>query len=179
MTATAGQQSVVVPFIQFSKTDATQMMTTIPGYGNTSRACYLSASGELSLTKQGQAAVKVVIYDLIYRRDTGYDPATLWATGESDEGTASAEKIVGCLPFSSDLLCQYWKVCKATHLTLEQGKNHVHRVRYTPNKVISNEILTNGPAYLERFSICTLVAIHGLPTNDATTKNWLQQVNVQ
>ena len=29
----------------------------------------------------------------------------------------------------------------------------------------------NGPAYLERFSICTLVAIHGLPTNDATTKN--------
>ena len=171
MTATVGQQAVVVPFIQFSKTDASGMMTTIPGYGSTTRCCYLSASSELSLTNQDQAAVKVVIYDLICRRDKGYDPATLWTTGESDEGVANAQTVVGCLPFSSDLLCQYWKVCKATHLSLEQGKNQVHRVRYTPNKVISNEILSNGPAYLERFSVCTFVTIHGLPTNDATTKN--------
>ena len=57
---TVGQQSVVVPFIQFSKADATAMMTTIPGYGSTTRCCYLSASSELSLTNQDQAAVKVV-----------------------------------------------------------------------------------------------------------------------
>ena len=108
MSSTVGQQSVVVPFIQFSKVDATAMMTTIPGYGSTTRACYISAFGELSLTNQDQAAVKIVIYNLICHPDTGYDPATLWSTGENDEGVANAQTVVGCLPFSSDLLCQYW-----------------------------------------------------------------------
>ena len=69
--------------------------------------CCLSVSSELSLTNQDQAAVKIQIYDVICRRDTNMDAATFWAYGDTGEGDASAEQVVGSLPFSSDTPCQY------------------------------------------------------------------------
>ena len=170
-TCGIGKQNVLCPFAAFTNADCNAMYSTISGVTPTTRMCFLSASAELSFTNQDQAAVKIQIYDLICRRDTNTDAASFWAYGDTDEGDTSAEQVVGALPFSSDTLCQYWKVCKCTHLTLEQGKNHVHRIRYTPNKVMSKEVINNSTgAFISRFSIGVLVVIHGLPTNDATTK---------
>ena len=62
-------------------------------------------------------------------------PDSLFQIGETDDNGTTFD-MVHTLPFSSDAFCQFYKVCKVTHLTLEQQKNHVHiyRVRYTPKK---------------------------------------------
>ena len=60
-------------------------------------------------------------------------------------------------------------VKKVTHITLDQGKNHVHRVRYTPNRVMSQEVQMQGEYSMAKFTCYTIVA-HGLPSNDITSK---------
>ena len=81
------------------------------------------------ITNQDLAAAKIQLYDIICRKDINNLPDSLFQVGETDEGgNGSTFDVVGALPFSSDAFCQYYKVCKVTHITWEQGKNHVHRI---------------------------------------------------
>ena len=115
--------------------------------------------------------MKIQLYDIITQRDTNSTPDTLFQSGETDEGgNGTTFDVIGCLPFSSDAFCQFYNVKKVTHITLDQGKNHVHRVRYTPNRVMSQEVQMRCEYSMAKFTCYTLIIAHGLPSNDITSK---------
>ena len=64
--------------------------------------------------------------------------AILMLNSMTDEGAILMTQ-VGVLPFSCRLFTQYHKVCKVTHLIMSEGQTHVHRIRFSPNKVLNKE----------------------------------------
>ena len=106
----------------------------------------MCASAELYLQNQSNSNIKVQIYDIIARRDqtvssTCFDPTNAFTLGLADEDTYTPTN-VGTLPFASRIFTQYFKVCKVTHLSMSEGQTHVHRIRFSPNRILNQELET-------------------------------------
>ena len=149
----------------------------ISGWSKTTHACFISCLSELMITNQDLSSAKVQLYNVICRKDINNLPDSLFQVGETNEGgNGTTFDVVGALSFSSDAFRQYYKVCKVTHITLEQGKNHI--VRYTPNKMMLKELQSRGGQNPTLLTSHTLVIAHRLPSNDSTTKRLFQQMQL-
>nr|WAE42362.1 MAG: capsid protein [Cressdnaviricota sp.] len=135
-----------------------------------------SVSSEVNLTNQDAGNVKVILYDIMARRDLAtsgnlLNPYAAWSNSLADEGAANSNyNVPGALPYSSDLFTQYFKVVKCTHITLGQGQSHTHRIKFACNKEFDGEYLqynTNGFKGVTCFTMSVQV---GMPYNDSTTK---------
>ena len=74
------------------------------------------------------------------------------------------------MPFQSSQFTTYFKVLKATHQLLAPGQTHVHRIKFTPNRVLNGEEEVNSNGNIRGFTIYTMMVIYGTPCdNNAST----------
>ena len=90
-----------------------------------------------------------------------------WVAGEQDEGVAATNSaIIGSTPFQSSLFMTYFTVLKATHQLMAPGQTHVHRFKFSPNKVLAGEEFKNCTGNIKGFTIYTMMVISGVPCDN-------------
>lgn len=175
LTAAVGLQLASTQCRMFNATDCDLILQSIVS-GKNQKALFMSCTAEMMITNQDLGNVKVIIYDIIARRDapTGGsvgDPASAWADSYGDQGaTDSNYTIVGTTPFSSLLFTTYFKVLKATHVLMSQGQSHVHRIKFSPNKVLNAEMTQYTTGSFKGLTCFQMIVAYGMPYNDVTTK---------
>ena len=148
--------------------------------GNVTRKALLeSVTGEVMLQNQCNMNVRVILYDIIARQDMfsetsltwgNWAPNQAWASGEQDEGAAATNAaVLGSTPFQSSLFTTYFKVLKATHQLMAPGQTHVHRVKFSPNKVLLGERYNYANANIKGLTIYTMLVISGCPVDNQST----------
>ena len=130
------------------------VLQTQLGGNSTKRVLFESVSGETLLQNQCNMNVQIILYDIIAQRSLdsqtnlnfgAWAPNQAWVSGEQDEGsTATNNSLIGSTPFQSTLFTTYFKVLKATHQLMSPGQTHVHRFKYSPNRVLAGEEYTNS-----------------------------------
>ena len=113
------------------------------------------------------------MYEIIARRDmtggtTLYQPDLAMQQSLLDEGNYVTKEQVGVLPFACRVFTQYHKICKVTHLLMSEGQTHVHRIKFTPNKVLSKELDIISSANLKGLTLYQLVICHGTPSDPSS-----------
>lgn len=171
LAANAGRQLVHNLFSLFSSSDMGQLFSDSGiTLGATARVLMAGASAEIMITNQDQGNVRIVLYDIIQRRDGDHTevdtPAAAWTNSYGDEGGADTDvNFVGSTPFSSDLFVRYFKVLKMTHILLSQGQTHVHRVHFSPNKIMDGEVIRYASGAVRGITCHTMIQAHGVPYN--------------
>ena len=117
--------------------------------GNVTRKFLLeSVSGEVMLQNQCNMNFRVILYDIIARRNIDsqtslnwgvWAPTYAWQLGEQDEGSAALNAtIIGSTPFQASLFTTYFKVLKATHQLMAPGQTHVRALCHVPTEQSSS-----------------------------------------
>ena len=106
------------------------------GGNSTRRVLRESVSGEVMLHNQDNMNVRVILYDIIARKNLdsqtnltwgSWAPNIVWSTGEQNEGVAATNAtIIGSTPFQSSQFMTYFKVLKAPHQLMAPGQTHSH-----------------------------------------------------
>nr|WAE42322.1 MAG: capsid protein [Cressdnaviricota sp.] len=174
-TTPIGLQGIFTPLSIWTKADVNAISQKITA-NNTNRFLCQASSAELLLTNQDIGNCKVILYDILARRDLSTSgnittPAAAFLNSLADEGGLNTNAlVVGTTPFSSDLFTQFFKVCKVTTVTLAQGQCHTHRVSFKVNKVIDGEYIQYEGNGFKGMTHFTMMVVHGLPYNDSVTK---------
>lgn len=182
----AGVQRVIDVDACFDVTTSTNLMnqcilqqygTSTPVGYKTERILYKSCLAEYAYTNSTNAVCRMLLFDIVPRTDiynTSGDansPVNAWSDGFSDEisgGTGGQAQIVGAMPFASVKFCHFFKVLKITNINLAPGQMHVHRVKHTPNKIINNEVLSQGNvSSLRGLTLHHMGVFYGQPVLDA------------
>jgi hypothetical protein len=149
---------------------------------NASRVLLEYVEGEILFANAAVFTTSCTIYDVIARRDLPTvncgDPNTAWFAGLQDEGAGGTGfTTVGAEPFQSELFNQYFKVHGKTKVDIPSGGTHRHVIRWRPNKVLHNEVMTNSvysaggsnAGGVADITVFTLIIFHGQPAHDSTT----------
>ena len=148
--------------------------------GNATRRTLLeTVSGETMLQNQCNVNVRVILYDIICRRDLDSqtaiswgptNPTVAWDTGYQDAGATLANaKNLGSTPFQSPLFTDYFKVLKATHILMAPGQTHVHRIKFSPNKLLHGEVHKYSNANHKGLTCYQMMVISGCPCDNNST----------
>lgn len=173
VASAVGAQAVDTLTSLYNVTEVNAQLTAITA-NKTQKILLQSVTAVLEITNQTLSNVRVMLYDIIARRDLSAanvaNPDVAWRNSYADEGGANANwAVVGTTPFSSDLFTQYFKVLKVTHLSLGQGQLHSHRIHFQPNRVIDGEYMQYQSYGMKGLSCFTMVVAYGQPENDSTT----------
>nr|WAE42164.1 MAG: capsid protein [Cressdnaviricota sp.] len=130
-------------------------------------------NAEALITNQTNDVVHMILYDCVARRDifdAAYaDPYNAWLQGGADAGLSSSCIYVGSNPFQTPGFTEFYKVIKVTNVDLHSGGHHRHKVKISPNKMMSNEVIqefiTESFATIGKLTCFTLAVCHGYPTN--------------
>jgi len=136
---------------------------------------FQSVTADLYLTNQSNANARLVIYDIIARRDQ-----KVYTSGGADlttpykslaNGTLGGEvQLPGTTPFACPEFTQFYKVLKMTNIQLAQGQSHTHHIHFQPNKTINSILYESGfDMNIKGLTCYTLIQVQGLPCNDGTT----------
>lgn len=185
VTSTAGRQTITDIGSCFGYTDTQNMMNQaiVQQYGSstptgykTERILYKSALCEYTYTNSTNAVARLLLFDIIPRTDiynTAGDansPKNSWDDGINDEiagGGANNSQFVGSMPFASEKFCHFFNIKKITTVNLAPGQMHVHRVKYSPNKILTNELLSQGNVvYFKGLSLNHMMVQYGQPVLD-------------
>ena len=151
-------------------------VTTTIGGNVTKKILFESVAGETLLQNQCTMNVRVILYDVIARKNLdsqtaitwgNWSPNQAWSAGEQDEGAAATNcSVIGSTPFQSSVFTTYFKVLKATHQLMAPGQTHVHRFKFSPNKILAGEEYNNSSANIKGFTIYTMMVISGVPCDN-------------
>lgn len=194
---TAGKQAIAQVGVHYHQTHIAAMMaqaitqngSVAPGSTqNTTHIILNDLEYVCKLANSSNSAVQVEIYDCIARRDLYKDAAgqnvttaEAVALGLQDQSNGTtAVTTPGTTPFDSDLFCKMWKVKKVTHMMLSVGEVHCHRVHWSPNRVMDNEIVRQQNVYGFRgLTTAVLVRVSGMPMeNDVSSSVTLAPVKL-
>ena len=178
-SAFCGNNVYVTQGIQSDLLSINNAISTMNG-GNVTRKFLLeSVSGEVMLQNQTNMNTRVVLYDIIARRSVDsqtslnvgvWMPSQAWATGEQNEGVSANNNIlIGSTPFQSSQFTTYFKVLKATHQLMAPGQTHIHRIKFTPNRVLSGEEQNNNNGNIKGLTVYTMMVISGVPCDNNST----------
>nr|WAE42574.1 MAG: capsid protein [Cressdnaviricota sp.] len=199
MGGTPGRQLVADFMPLFPNTDLVTMMnqallaqaqssaaagtSQTPTGFRTDRILLKKVNAELSLANSTNMTCRVELYDVIARRDiypfTSLSstqivptPTLAFAYGLQNElqtSSNTANQNVGTTPFDSQLFCKFWKIQKITHVILAPGQVHMHKVSYSPNYVLDNQLLSQtNMAAIGKLACYTMAVAVGQPILDAT-----------
>lgn len=179
-----GFQDFITPLTLFRHADLETLMGMMPQTtNNTNRVNFESASAELQISNMRNSNTRVVIYDIIARRDTddGYItlPEDALNAAITNQGGAGDKTDFGISPFTLDVFTQYFKVLKMTHVLLSEGQTHIHRVHYAPNKVLSEQVVKNTDSNIRGLSCFTMIHTFGTPCNDYDTHTTITSTSVR
>lgn len=111
----------------------------------------------------------VDIYDVVARRDSGWNPSAAFNQGLIDQGITSGNAAINVTPFMSTIFTQNWKVLKKTNIELGPGVSHRHISNIALNKVWNAERMQEGGAHYAGLTTGVLLVVWGAPCHDATT----------
>lgn len=150
---------------------------------------YKSCFAEFMITNSDNACARIVIYDIIQKRDAYQDAnahslsttnAIQYGINEQS-GSTTQWQTIGTRPFDSNLFNQFYKVKRITYACLSPGQTHIHQVKYLPNKKMnadviraSNQLLTGTAG----FTYKCLVQFSGVPVPDNGAVATTQQVKL-
>lgn len=179
LTATSGRQDFTTPIQMYNQADLDTINTkvetqlSIAAANKTTRVMHLGCTAEVVFTNMDVAPTRVVLYDIVARRDLSVadlaDPVASFGPGLTGEEAANstAYQIIGFNPFSVQNFTKNFKVLKKTYLMLQGGQVHTHRVSFQPNKQV-NEVLLRNIAYgLKGLTCFTMLQAYGTPCNSA------------
>lgn len=93
--------------------------------------------------------MRCTIYDCVTRRtppSSALDaPSEVWAKGMTDFSVTGTYSTVGMTPFKSPEFREYFRVNKATTVSLEPGQEHQHTVYHKWNKIVNSTHFDNAP----------------------------------
>jgi hypothetical protein len=132
-------------------------------------------SSNFTLNNQSNIAIKLVIRDVMARRDIPNiagiaNPESCWNTGLVDENAAGLASDVGVKPYESDIFNQYFKITREYTTDLQPGGNHRHTVTTKPNQFVHQEVINNVTNGFRNLTVWTMFTIVGYPAHDSTTK---------
>lgn len=146
------------------------------GAAQSTKTVFEYVHSECMVTNQENVNARIVIYDVICRKDTDSvvtDPITAISTGYNDIGGGAITDsiIVGSTPYGIPRFTEYFKVLQQTEVTLSPGACHVHKVHYAPNRLISKLISARiAGSGIGGLTIFTFIKFHGTPINDISTQ---------
>lgn len=178
-TSGVGQQTFSTLTSMFTQGDLNQMLSQ-PSFAsnNATKLLYKSCAGEILITNQEPTSCRIILYDMITRRDTSatndQDPAYAVAHSFGDEysGSNANSLIPGVSPFQSKTFVDYYKVLKITNIELTSGQTHTHKFKFMLNKGIDGEVIEQTTATALKGITCyTMMQQFGMPNNDSGTKS--------
>ena len=175
LTSAVGQQNFNNIVTTFENTTLNNISISISS-SLTQRLILMSATVETLFTNVGLGTARVILYDIIVRKDlvttASSTPASTLKNFYGDEtGGSNVNYLVpGITPFSNDTFTQFYKVLKMTHIDLAQGQTHVHKCHFGANKIMNREAFNQSQYGLKGLTCFTLIQQSGCPANDSTTK---------
>lgn len=195
MNGSVGRQ-VVADFVGIDEYDISQIKgivdsKSVPaitsGQLRTQRIMLREFRYELDIKNLSTDMVRVDIYDVICRRDIGFDntnpttyrntPTRCFLEGFVDQinsGALTDYTVVGQSPFDSKQFTSFYQVKKVTHATVDPGGIHTHRVSGKPN-FMYNDTLKEGTSgkvvSWKGLTVYTMIVAWGAPAVDSTGVN--------
>lgn len=149
--------------------------TTPPQYAfNNKRFVLESSHTEYMLTNSSLATAYVDIYDIVRKRDTSnnnatVDPRSAWLVGTTYEQNPSNPfspmNVINSVPTDSQIFRDFFKVVKRTHVSLGTGATHKHSVYLKPNKLVDGGILTQTDGDEAGIAMYTMIVAYGQPAS--------------
>lgn len=161
----AGLQGVNEEYTLFDAFDAATLMTqtitqqyggATPTGFKTEKIWLHKVKAEYAYNNNTNDQVRITLYNYVPKKDiygtnaSGVVDASsgsnAWFLGLQHQGISgsSVNQVVGQTPFGSEMFCHFFTITKVTNIVLAPGQTHYHRVNFSPNKVISNELLQQG-----------------------------------
>jgi len=183
---TSGLQALTQPSPIYGCDDITHQFTMYAAHvppdtaGAVTTKLYVEQCvAETMITNDTNAAIHMVLYDIIARRDlttssaaqTNYiTPTAAWTQGSIDSSDTSAYEIVGSNPFQTPGFTEYYKVVKITNIDLHTGGHHRHKMIVAPRQTVSNDVVTELTASAStgvygKVTCFTMIVCHGFPDN--------------
>ena len=178
-TGGIGQQQFSQPVVMFSPTALTTMQSILPGGsgagGASQKFMVMKCSSELSISNCTLGNTRLILYDIVARRDLQsgvLSPLAAITSGFLDvfDGASSDYTTLGYTPFQNPRFTEFFKIVKMTHVILSQGQVHIHRISYHPNKIISGELDARISGGIRGLTCYTMIQQWGDPDNDGTVK---------
>lgn len=121
----------------------------------------------IKLRNQSNSNAKVMIYDIVTKRDTPDtnldNPLSCWIKGLTDYGYASGHNTVGQTPYKSPEFNQYFGVNRVTVVSLEPGQQHDHHVYHRWNRIVDSIRFQNANGVsLAGLTRYVMVVAHGM-----------------
>lgn len=179
LSATPGRQNFKVVQVMFDKTDLGYLKNTLNEGSSqaTAKACYESCTAEIMLSNLTNTNLRVVIYDVVSRRDR-YSNVLPTIESEFDAAIFEENDTTGtttctALPFNiftADRFTQFFKVLKMTHILMAEGQTHSHRVHWAPNKVMNGTQITCGGYNIKGLTCFQIIQVYGTPAEISETE---------
>lgn len=171
-SSNVGQQKYQDVLGMFTITDLKDMVDDISAT-QLRKVCFLQCKARALFTNQDNGICRMIIYDLICRRDSTNDlydsPQSSWYQGslQLTGGASDLGLIPGATPYGVPGFTSNFKVLKTTHIQLVPGQMHEHRISFKPHKLFSSNILfTSEHENLKGLTVYTICVISGAPAND-------------
>lgn len=181
LSNTVGEQEFNLIATIYSNTLLSQIYTNIATsavYGTNSvktlKIFLNSVTVETLITNQTNATARLILYDIVCRRDT--DNSTLLnpsyvlkntmvdvANEAGSIGTNTNYQTIGFSPFTCKAFTTFYKVRKVTYLDLPAGQNHVHRTTCHPSRWINDELIRYTANGIKNLTGYTVIQQHGYP----------------
>jgi len=178
--AAVGVQNYTIIGDYFTDTDLNlghQLLAgNVAGGAQGVKTVFESLYSECMIVNQSNSNARITLYDVFSRKDTdgtAADPYEAIVTGYNDivNGTANDSSVVGGTPYSIPRFTEYFKILKQTAIVLSPGACHVHKVHYSPNRLISKQLSARiSGSGVGGLTLYTLMKYHGTPLNDVTTQ---------
>lgn len=165
-----GCQSWTTVNSTFDWNDLDTVRALVPNNNETTKWCAESCSSEIQLSNLTDTNTRIVIWELIARRDLSSSnqyttPTESFSNWSGDEGESLASRYMGFNPLTLIAFTTYYKVLKKTHILLAAGQSHSHRTYFAPNKVINNELLSENNIGYKGLTTYTMIQCFGVPAS--------------
>lgn len=112
----------------------------------TRRTYFENYHADYTMTNSSNAQLMVDIYHFVCKRDVSLTPTALWQQGIQDEQNSSvsaAYNVWGASPLESLSLNSFYRCKRITHVTLQPGQIHNHRVSINKHCPLNNEMINS------------------------------------
>lgn len=138
--------------------------------------------GSMHIKNQSNGIVYLTLYNVMCKAtgtSASYDdPVEAYKQGLVDLGSTGADTVVGNSPYTSPAFLKHWRIVKKIRIALMPGDVHVHRYKFTPNRMLDAQFFQYNSfqsiSYLTHHVMCVM---HGEPSNTAGADNTVTTAN--
>lgn len=136
----------------FTKTQLVAMKTAANGAAATDNNVKLflrTGQMKVNFRNASNTNMRCTLYDVVTKKTPPSgsldSPSEAWVKGLTDFSVTGTNTVVGMTPFKSPEFREYFRVNKATTLSLEPGQEHQHTVYHKWNRLVNSTQFDNAP----------------------------------